>query len=169
MCGCHLAVDVGREVVRQQVVVAAGGDGLNQGLKEVLPAKGAAAYQAHRVLEAAGPAAECTSAADISRRASRPLNALQSCGHKRSQSAAARHERLFGSLGQRLLAGCTGAVQRPGARSLPEVCAQASTAGPPRACPVQETTWHAVQQVLEPAALSCLLKGCTPASWAAVA
>ena len=52
MHGGHLAVNVGREVICQQVVVAAGGDGLDQGLEEVFPAKGAAAYQVCCILEA---------------------------------------------------------------------------------------------------------------------
>ena len=43
--GRHLAVHIGWEVVGQQVVVAACGDGLHQGLKDVCPAKGAVPYQ----------------------------------------------------------------------------------------------------------------------------
>lgn len=50
--GARLAVDVGQEVVGQQVVVPARGDGLHQGLEEVLPAKGAVPDEAHRILEA---------------------------------------------------------------------------------------------------------------------
>lgn len=48
----HLGLDVGGEVIGEQVVVTAGGDRVDQRLKEVRPPKHTLPDQAHHVLEA---------------------------------------------------------------------------------------------------------------------